>query len=400
MTTHQVRTRSAKKHKNKKSKKNISKQSTIKSNVLGTSQLAEIQNKLKLAIKTEMDKYKYISYNLYINSLETLSKIYCASKLVFKLMDNWVIDSMMYQNEAMSELFNRLKTISIEEIMNDREILNEENILQNLELDNFSQRYKLFNYNEFLFDGQTDRKKYLSAKELNQKEFGTNIETILKLFTNWGITSANIETNFGEIIQVIKNAELQNGIITKNNFEKIFFINKIIDNNNKTLFPDFFYNFDFHNIHLFLSHFILAITQVNNTEEKNEIKEEEIEKDLNEIKTDSNNNDEKIIKKNYPELIHSNYVLTILFLICFDVVSDEKIEMMKKENENKLINGKYINQENFINIKFWFEEKLNKTFKNNPDIIMKCKLFLFELNENKNELVHFIHFTDLISLKS
>ena len=400
ITTHQVRTRSAKKHKNKKPKKNISKQSTIKSSVLGTSQLAEIQNKLKLAIKTEMDKYKYISYNLYINSLETLSKIYCASKLVFKLMDNWVIDSMMYQNEAMCELFNRLKTISIEEIMNDREILNEENILQNLELDNFSKRYKLFNYNEFLFNGQTDRKKYLSAKELNQKEFGMNIETILKLFTNWGITSANIETNFGEIIQVIKNAELQNGIITKNIFEKIFFINKIIDNNNKTLFPDFFYNFDFHNIHMFLSHFILTITEVNNTEEKNEVKEEEIEKDLNEIKTDSNNNDEKIIKKKYQELIHSNYVLTILFLICFDVVSDEKIEMMKKENENKLINGKYINQENFINIKFWFEEKLNKTFKNNPDIILKCKLFLFELNENKNELVHFIHFTDLISLKS
>ena len=403
MTTHQVKSRSPKRHKNKKNKKNLSKQSTIKSNVLGTSKLAEIQNKLKLAIKTEMDKYKYISYNLYINSLETLSKIYCASKLVFKLMDTWVIDSMMYQNQAMSQLFNKLKNISIEEIMNDNEILNEENIFLNLELDNFSKKYKLFNYNEFLFDGRTDRKKYLSANELNQKEFGTNIETILKLFTNWGITSANIETNFGEIIQVIKNGELQNGIIAKNTFEKIFFINKIIDNNNKNIFPDFFYNFDFHNIHIFLSHFILTIDEVNNTKEKNEVKEEgeEIEKDLNEIKTDSNNNsDEKIIKKNYPELIHSNDVLTILFLICLDVVPDKTIEIIKKENENKLINGKYINQENFINIKFWFEEKLIKTFKNNPDIILKFKLFLFELNENKNDLVHFIHFTDLSSLKS
>ena len=400
MTSHQVKSRSPKKHKIKKPKKMLSKQVTIKSNVLGTSKLAETQNKLKSAIKTEMEKYKYISYHLYINSLETLSKIYCASKLVFKLMDNWVIDSMMYQNRAMNELFNKLKAISIEEIISNREILNKENIFQNLELDNFSKRYKLFNYNDFLFDEQTDRKKYLSAEELNQKEFGINIETILKLFTNWGTTSANIESNFGEIIQVIKNGEMQNGIITKNTFEKIFFINKIIDNNNKSIFPDFFYNFDFHNFHLFLSHFILKINEYNNTEEKNEIKEEEIEQDLNDEKLDNNYNDEKIIKEKYQELIHSNDVLTILFLICFDVISDEKIEIMKKENENKLINGKYINQENFINIKFWFEEKLTKTFKNNTDIIYKFKSFLFELNENNNQLVHFIHFTDLISLKS
>ena len=73
---------------------------------------------------------------------------------------------------------------------------------------------------------------------------------------------------------------------------------------------------------------------------------------------------------------------------------------MKKENEDKLINGKYINKDNFITIKFWFEEKFSKTFKNYPDIISKYKLFLYEINENKNGYVHFIHFTDLISLKS
>ena len=178
----------------------------------------EVQNKLKLAIKTEIDKYKYMSYYLYINSLETLSKIFCASKLVFKLMDNWIIDSMMYQNDAMSKLFNKLKSISVEDILQDRGVLDKENIYSNIELDDFSEKYKLFNYNEFLFDGQTDKNKFLTPKELNSKEFDVNIEKIMRLFTNWGCTNTNFDDIYGEMITVIKNGEIQNGIITKNTF--------------------------------------------------------------------------------------------------------------------------------------------------------------------------------------
>ena len=398
ISTHQNKTRSAKKHKFKKPKKTISKQSMLKNNVLDNSTLMEVQNKLKLAIKTEIDKYKFIVYNLYKNSLESLSRIFCASKLVFKLMDNWIIDSMSYQNDAMKKLFDKLKSISIEEILTDNKILNKENIYEDIELDDFSEKYKLFNFDEFLIDGQTDKKKYLSPKELNQNEFGTNIENILKLFTNWGITNANIENNFGEIINFIKNGEIQNGIITKRNFEKLFFINKIVENENKSIFPDFFYNFDFHNFSLFISHFIIYINDKDNpNKEKIENNEKEEEKDNEVINIDNNNKEQN---KEYQELINTNEILTILFLICLNVISDEEIEIMKKENENKLINGKYINKENFITIKFWFEEKFSKTFKNYPELISKYKIFLYEINENKNGFVHFIHFTDLISLKS
>ena len=151
ISNHQIKAKTTKKVKMKKNKKILSQQSTIKSNVLGNSKINEVQNKLKLAIKTEIDKYKYMSYYLYINSLETLSKIFCASKLVFKLMDNWIIDSMMYQNDAMSKLFNKLKSISVEDILQDSGVLDKENIYSNIELDDFSEKYKLFNYNEFLF---------------------------------------------------------------------------------------------------------------------------------------------------------------------------------------------------------------------------------------------------------
>ena len=392
-STHPIKTRSTKRHKIKKQKKILSKQSTLKSNVLGSSKLNEIHNKLKLAIKTEIDKYKFISYNLYINSLETLSKIYCASKLVFKLMDNWIIDSMMYQNDAMSELFNKLKSISIEEIIQDAEVLSDDNIYLNIELDDFREKYKLFNYNEFLFDGQTNKKKFLTAEEINKSEFRINMEKILKVFTNWGSTNNTIDNNLGEIITSIRNNEIQNGIITKNGFEKIFFINKIINNSNKTIFPDFFYNFDFHNINLFLSHFIANFSDDIK-------KEKEIEKEgEKEVQYKEDNND-KIYNKNKLELIHTNLIMTILFLICFEVISSDEIEMMKTSNKDKLINEKYMKKEDFINIKFWFEEKISHTFKNYNELISKFKLSLFELNENKNGLIHFIHFTDLICLKS
>ena len=74
ITSHQIKNLSPKKKKIKKPKKVLSKQTTLKSNMISNSKVNEIQNKLKSAIKAEIDKYKFIIYNLYINSLESLSK--------------------------------------------------------------------------------------------------------------------------------------------------------------------------------------------------------------------------------------------------------------------------------------------------------------------------------------
>ena len=218
----------------------------------------------------------------------------------------------------------------------------------------------------------------------------------MKIFTNWGITTGNIGNNFGEIIILIKNCEIQNNIITRNTFEKIFFINKIINNINKAIFPEFFYNFDFHNINIFLSHFIFSNNNIHNQLHL-EIEESQ-EEENNEINLDSKEKDKDNIL--FRELIHSNEILSILILICFKVISQEEIESIKIEVKDKLINNKYINKKDFINIKFPFEEKISNECKNYEELSSKCKLFLYEINENKNGLLHFIHFTDLISLKS
>ena len=415
-----------KRQKSKRKSPKIKKQSSLMSNKsqfkpMVNKKADEVQIQLKLALKAEIEKYRYIIYNLYINSLESLSKIYCASKLVFKLMDDWIIDSLQYQNNSMNLIFNKLKSYSIEDILQNKNVLSEENIYKNIELDDFSKKYKLFNYDNFLSGGKSDENQGLSIEELINKDISINILKIFKLFTNFGNNTNNI---FGEIINTIKNNEIQKGIIIKSSFEKIFFINNIIMNTNKTLFPQFFYNLDFHNISIFLSHFIKFSTEFIEPIE-NEIKEEkEINKDGNENKDpkeelNKNNNEEKnnsnnlIIKdstvenrekKNEEmkpqELIYTSQIFTILFLICFEIIPEEQSELLKKENENKLIKGKFLNKTDFISIKFWFEDIINKNCKTSQGLSEQFKIFLYDINANNNDLINYNEFIDLISLKS
>ena len=420
ISSHVQNNKSFKRQKTKKKiPKILSKQSSLSNksqfNPIGNTKANEVQNQLRLAIKAEIDKYKYIIYNVYINSLEALSKIYCASKLVFKLMDDWIIDSLQYQNNAMSAVFSKLKNYSIEDIIKNKNLLSEENIYKNIELDDFSKKYILFNYDNFLSDGKFDENRNLPLEELNNKEISKNILKIFKLFTNFGNNSSN--NIFGELISSIKNCEIQNGIIKKSSFEKIFFMNKIINNSNKTLFPQFFYDLDFHNISTFLSHFIklstdfilptTTIDNKNNLEENKNIKENNdindnfIKNDQKEKNDNIEGNKEKENEELKPqELICTKSILSILFLICFEVVSEEEIEKMKKQIENKLINGKFLNKNDFISIKFWFEDIINKKCRSEIGLSEQFKIFLFELNENNNELINFIEFTNLISLKS
>ena len=61
-------------------------------------------------------------------------------------------------------------------------------------------------------------------EELNKNEFGINIEKILKIFTNLGITTNNIGNNFGEIIMLIKSCEIRNNIILLEILLKKYFL--------------------------------------------------------------------------------------------------------------------------------------------------------------------------------
>ena len=420
ISTHSPNTRAIKRQKNKKkSPKILSKQlssaNKTQFNNIGNPKTNEVQCQLKLTIKAEIEKYKYIIYNLYINSLETLSKIFCASKLVFKLMDDWVADSIQFQDNAIGAIFNKLKKFSIEEIISNKNILSEDNIYKNIELDDFNKKYIMFNYDDFLSDGKSDENKNLSIDELNNKDIGNNINKIIKIFSNIDNNNSNNINNstFGELIALIKDNEIQKGIIKKTTFEKIFFINKIIMNTNKTIFPQFFYKFDFHNISLFLSHFIKLSTDFIDKISNNDINDSKNDKEIkntndnnNDINEESNN--EVNIKKNEndyekiipQELIITNQIFTILFLICFKIIPKNEVEKLNNENESKLINGKFLNKNDFISNKFWFEDIINTKCKTDKGLAEQFKIMLFDINENNNGLINFIEFIDLISLKS
>ena len=433
ISSHQQNMRASKKQKSKKKNPKMSKHPSSSNisqfNPIGNTKSNEVQNQLKLAIKAETDKYKYILYNLYIISLEALSKIFCASKLVFKLMDDWVIDSLQYQNNAMKDIFNKLKKYSIEDIIKNNNLLSEENIYKNIELDDFSKKYKLFDYDEFLSNGESDEKQHLTVEELNNKELSKNIVKIYKIFSNVGNTNNN--NIFGEIISIIKDNEIQKGIIKKSTFEKIFFINKILNSNNKSIFPQFFYELDFHNISLFLFHFVKLSTDfvdsniikdntelediLNkiNDENKEVINESNIEEDEQKDSIDKNNENKDTITEIYKEikienehediepqeLIYTNHILTILLLICFQVISEKETELVKNSIEDKLINGKYLNKNDFLSVKLWFEDIIKKKCRSEQDLAEQFKILLFELNSNNNGLINFIQFLDLISLK-
>ena len=68
----------------------------------------DLQNQIKSSIKTYIGKYKYNIYNLYLNTLENLSKIYCPFKQVIKLMDSWIILAMELQSKNINDTLEKL----------------------------------------------------------------------------------------------------------------------------------------------------------------------------------------------------------------------------------------------------------------------------------------------------
>ena len=344
----------------------------------GNVKSTENQNPFINSIKIEIDKYRYIIYNLYMNLLENLTKIFYSSKLVFQLMNDWVIDSIQYQNNAMNFLQHQLKTIKISEIEKKSHFIN-------VELDNFSNKYKAFNYDDFILSNT------IESKISNVEEEKLNIIKIYEFFNNVD------DVNNCNFISLIKKNEIQNGLIRKFTFENIFFIDKLIKNNDKNLLPPSFYRFDFHNISLFFSHFVISSKKF-----KFEINEEKFQ----EKNTENKSNNKKDFYSESPEpqeLIYTNIILTILVLYGFQIPSYMYISRLKSEICDKLING-YLKENDFNNINFWFEDDLNNSFTKNKEkrdeLYKGFKTLLFNINKNSKNLLNLDQFIDIITLKS
>ena len=347
----------------KKSKtKKVNSQNSLNSAAqISQNSKVDMQNQIRFAIKSQIKKYKNMVYNLYMNTLEELSKIYCPFKQIIKLMDDWIILSMELQTNNINKTIKELdltKNYKINSPNPDDKI--EKNIVDAIisetsELYNYKFRginpadFALFNQNEFLGIFSSDKKEKISSDDDYYK-----ICEFMKEF---------------EILPKLRNAEIQKGIITLDKFEEIFFKFGLFDNVDR--FPKIFKLIDYHNVSQFLSHFTMLSSEFN-----------------------KNNNEEENI--NAQKLLYTNDVLTILILSC---VLYDKGKIEEKYNN---IENIYINEEKFMENNFGFEDELaNINDKDKESKIKQIKEILFYINKTCSEIpeINIKKFLDLLLLK-
>ena len=325
----------------------------------------DLQNHIKSIIKTYIGKYKYNIRNLYLNTLEDLSKMYCPFKQIIKLMDKWIILSMELQNKNINENMTKLDVTKKYTRKNSNNIQKNEQIEKNIvdllikddhnnDIINFKYKginpdnFELFDVNKFL-GISTDEWSWVGGERNAIDVDALKIYDFFKEF---------------DVLNKLRNNEIQKGIITKAKFEEIFFKYFLFENLDK--FPKAFKNITFHNISHFLSYFTIFSSEFN---KKNK------------------NNDNRNIPM---ELLYTNDVVTILLL------SGVPFKVKYKINDNNEI---YINKDKFMEINIGFENEVRKIiFDKSKDF----KLFLFNINKNGNENpeINIKKFLNLLSLKT
>ena len=345
-------------YKSMKLKKSKKPASTHNSAIVSTNNINikfDLHIQIKDIIRMHINKYKFNMYNLYLNTLENLSKIYCPFKQVIKLMDNWIILSMELQNKKIKETLKILDlTNNYKNNINNDKKLNEQiekNIVEQIIKDDnniFNFEYEGISNDDFAL---LDIKKFVGVSNVDERKDKKDKDClkIYELFKE------------GDILTKLRNNEIQKGIITKSKFEEIFFKYFLFEKIGE--FPDAFKSIDYHNISNFLSYFTV------------------LSSDFRKNKIENNENEAQ-------ELIFTNNIITILLLCCisFDIY---------KENENYSEN--YINKDKFMEINFEFENEINKI----SDKGKEFKSFLFLINENNSDPpeINIKQFYDILSLK-
>ena len=338
----------------------ISSQNSLSSTrQVNTTTKIEMQNQIRFAIKSHIKKYKNRIYNLYMNTLEDLSKIYCPFNQIIKLMDDWIILSMELQTNNIDKIIKRLDLTNNYQIGNNTDnekiekdivdsIISDYNEIYNFKFEGIDpDRFALYEESEYLGVYDTSKKE----NELTNDDF-YKIHEFIKEY---------------DIITKLRNLEIQKGIIPSDKFEEIVFKNGLFDNIYR--FPTIFKSLDYHNISKFLSHFTFYSSDFNN---------------------DINTNEHIHAQK----LLYTNDILSILILSCI-AIDKEKIE--EKYN---MIENSYINEEKFMENNFGFEDGLNY-INDKENKIRQIKRILFNINKTCNEIpeINIKKFLNLLLLK-
>ena len=207
---------------------------------------------------------------------------------------------------------------------------------------------------------------------------------------------------FEGVFKEIKMFEICNNVIIKDVFVEVFLKHNLYDSKKSKFFSLNLQKMDFHNFSNFLDYFVFSNVDI-------EIKENSNENSKKNDKNNNENNDEKNIE-NY-EFYLVNCLMTILLLINYSTVNENECNQIKNNNLDKIYKGNLMKKEDFLNIKYSFEEQEN--FNEQMEILFddekdiqnynkkrKLKELLFNINKLNDDEINIEVFFDIISLKN
>ena len=287
-------------------------------------------------------------------------------------MDNWIIENVDYQNKALNSLLEHLKECV--------EIGDYEEIEQKFELDDFSEKFFPIKYEDIINDNLNINEIDFNEDEINIKQ---NVFS-LKFFEG--------------VFKEIKMYEICNNVIIKDVFVEVFLKHNLYDSKKSKFFSLNLQKMDFHNFSNFLDYFVFSNVDIEIKENSNE----------NSKKNDENNNENN--DENY-EFYLVNCLMTILLLINYSTVNENECNQIKNNNLDKIYKGNLMKKEDFLNIKYSFEEQEN--FNEQMEILFddekdiqnynkkrKLKELLFNINKINDDEINIEVFFDIISLKN
>ena len=100
------------------------------------------------------------------------------------------------------------------------------------------------------------------------------------------------------------------------------------------------------------------------------------------------------------DLINIKHIFTILLLLPLNIISDSQVTQMKRQVESKMISQCFLKDNDFKEIKFWFENnKILKYDEDDESILNHIKNFLYLLYAKSNGNMNFEDFLNTITLK-
>ena len=453
--------------KNKKSQVLINETlSSSSSNVNYLSQKDNIiisEENIKKIIKNEKIKYKYRICFIKSFSTKFILIISQLSQNIFHNADEWIIKSINLENDAQNEVINLLKNkLEDKKIIDEENEINSiemdcfEKIIEeddksnksieikmrpidNSSVINSNRVYNKINIDFLIKDNffdikfeQNEKKETIDKKEEKNENIIDNINDDIKQYkvfipkNNSNCISSNelsersqmtneeekikeeeyyYDINkFNEIYKTIKKFEIQNNIVSYDVFFEAFIKKYIIsnhkqlNNNKKSSYIEIIFENNSEasnkeeNNSIILDDFPIILKKMNYKQIKRLISFYQIHIDKNDDKDNE-----------YDDYVKIDEIFTILSLIGCDILTKEKEEEIMKYFKDKLKYEKYIDKNEFMKYKFWFEKFFE--YQNQYNIELKedeinekinIKDFLYELW--KDETGNYINIKRLIDI--